>query len=585
MEYTTHRLRFGNWRPQAIRSLACDSSLAYIAVGREDGDIEIFDCEVRICTQPIFRIPGQENFQLRQILWKSSRLFGISLRGFIFECDLRSLTIKNVRDTYGGAAWCMTSTSRTQNLAVGCDDGSCRLFSTENDSLEYQRTLPASGSRILSVAFHPSKPQLFMGGADGIIRCVDDVTGRNLFRMSANIAPGVPVHILCLHVLSDSTVISGDSQGNVQFWDGVMGVLTTTIHQHAAQILALAVDPSENFIFASGVDTRVTCLRRVNGESKEDEASDMHWVYTTSHRIHSHDVYSLAICQHRPGQETSTAWASVNCPLSARHGPLLLSGGVDTKLCLYSVKDFSKYRPIHILPIPSKRILSTSADGTMMALQHSHHIDIWRMNYIPVSQVEDHLNQTRRILAPVIPLDMTDETDKEEKSISLQTEQRCFLLGTIQLKDPNNIVCTAISPCGSLLVASTVMGTRMWQLDILTASRKIVELLQITKVELPLQLNTHSTALCFSNDGSSFAVATSKGVIWFADIHRSDGKAYVQLRDSLDHKDAVLSLAAVSKRDESSSYAVTEMAFNSDSQWLGVSTIQRRAWFYDIDRY
>lgn len=46
MEYTTHRIRFGNWRPQAIRSIACDPSLAYIAVGREDGDIEIFDYEV-----------------------------------------------------------------------------------------------------------------------------------------------------------------------------------------------------------------------------------------------------------------------------------------------------------------------------------------------------------------------------------------------------------------------------------------------------------------------------------------------------------------------------------------------------------
>ena len=529
----------------------------------------------------MFRIPGQENFQLRQIRWNSSRLFGISLRGFIFECDFQSLTITNIRDTYGGAAWCMTTTSRTQNIAIGCDDGSCRLFTTENDSLEYLRTVPTSGSRILSVAYHPSKSQLFMGCADGIIRCVDDVTGRSLFRMSANVAPGVPVHILCLHVLSDSTVISGDSQGNVQFWDGAVGVLTTTIHQHAAQILALAIDASENFIFASGVDSRVTCLRRVNGEVKEEEqASDMHWVYTTSHRLHSHDVYTLAICQHRPSRESSTPWALANCPLSAEYGPLLLSGGVDTKICLYSVKDFSKYRPISILPIPSKRILSFSSDGTMMALQHAHHIDIWRVNYMASSQVLEHWNRKKSTHAPVMPLDMHDETDKEEISASrTNNEQRCALLGTIQLKDANSIICSAMSPCGSLLVASTVTGARMWQLNVQPSK------LEVTKVELPTQLNIHSTAMCFNKDGTSLAVATSKGVIWLADIQRINGKTNVQLRDSLEHKEAVRNLVSELKKDEmSSAHVVTEMAFNADNQWLGVNTIGRRAWVYDIDR-
>ena len=477
----------------------------------------------------------------------------------------------------------MTTTSRTPNLAIGCDDGSCRLFSTEYNSLEYQRTLPTSGSRILSIAYHPSKSQLYFGCADGIIRCVDDVTGRSLYRMSANVAQGVPVHILCLNVLSDSTVISGDSQGNVQFWDGAVGVLTTTIHQHAAQILALAVDASENFIFASGVDSRVTCLRRVSGESKED-TSDMHWVYSSSHRLHSHDVYSLAICHPRPGKESSTPWPMTSCPLSVQHGPLLLSGGVDTKLCLYSVKEFAKYRPFNLFPTPAKRILLSSTDGTMMALQQAHRLDIWRIHYLSSSQLEDHVSVKRRTQAPVIPLEIHDETDKEE-AISLPNEQRCVLLGTIQLKDVNNIVCSALSPCGTLLVASTVTGTRMWQLDVQSKSRKCHASLQITKVELPPQLNTHSHAICFSNDGSSLAVATSKGVIWFADIQRNHGKTSVQVRDTLEHKEAVLSFLNDPKDDMSYAAVVTDMTFNSDNQWLGVSTLCRRAWIYDIDRY
>lgn len=48
MEYFSHRLRFGNWQPKAVHSIASEASLSYIAVGREDGDIEIFDYEVGI---------------------------------------------------------------------------------------------------------------------------------------------------------------------------------------------------------------------------------------------------------------------------------------------------------------------------------------------------------------------------------------------------------------------------------------------------------------------------------------------------------------------------------------------------------
>lgn len=513
---------------------------------------------------------------MKQIIWVSSRLFGISLRGFIFECDLHTLTLKNIRDTYGGAAWSMTNTSRTHCIAVGCDDGAVRIFTTENDSLEYQRTLPTTGSRILSLAYHPSKSQLFMGCADGTIRCVNDTTGRSIYRMTGNISQGVTVHILCLHVLSDSTVVSGDSLGNVQFWDGTVGVLTTTIHQHAAQILALAVDPSEDFIFASGVDSRVTCLRRAKGDS---DAADMQWVYTTSHRSHSHDVFSLAVCQ-QIGQETVPFPRNSNCPLSARHGPILLSGGLDTKLCVYSVVEFSKYRPSSILPIPAKGVLSSSADASIMAFQHYHHIDIWRVKYVSASQLEGYVDKKKRnTVNPKIHED-TNDTDKEDT-----LEQRCVVLGTIQLKDVNNIICSALSPCGTLLMASTVTGSRMWHIQLNSRSGSNSESLVISKMELPSQLNTHCHAIRFSNDGGSLAAALGDGTIWLADISYTEKKPRVILRDSMEHKQAVVEVIGESKDGGAMAAIVNELVFNSDNQWLGIRTIGRRAFIYDIDRY
>jgi hypothetical protein len=46
MEYEAHRLRFADWQPSAIKSICCDAASERLAVGREDGEIEIFDYKV-----------------------------------------------------------------------------------------------------------------------------------------------------------------------------------------------------------------------------------------------------------------------------------------------------------------------------------------------------------------------------------------------------------------------------------------------------------------------------------------------------------------------------------------------------------
>ena len=107
MQLDVHRLRFGNWVPSAIKSIAVDPSAPHmVAVGRVDGDIEIYNGNSKWYKQ--CHIAGKKNFKLQQLFWSTStkdgekyRLFGISLRGFIFEVDVKSLSIVNVSDTYG----------------------------------------------------------------------------------------------------------------------------------------------------------------------------------------------------------------------------------------------------------------------------------------------------------------------------------------------------------------------------------------------------------------------------------------------------------------------------------------------------
>lgn len=87
-DFKVHRVRIGDWVPSPIKSIASDLHSTKIAVGRIDGDIEICDSACKYYTQA--RVSGQKEFQLQSLIWSTvkedqGRLFGVSLRGFLFE--------------------------------------------------------------------------------------------------------------------------------------------------------------------------------------------------------------------------------------------------------------------------------------------------------------------------------------------------------------------------------------------------------------------------------------------------------------------------------------------------------------------
>jgi WD40 repeat protein len=140
------------------------------------------------------------DFKLQGLVWsqfhsekeEAGRLFGISLKGFLFEVDLSTSSLSNLHDTYGGAAWSLAASPRSNLLAVGGEDGVIRLFRyTAPHQLEYVKSLPTSGSRVLSLMFHPEKHQLFVGCSDGTVRCLDEDTGRVHFRLTGDVQHGV----------------------------------------------------------------------------------------------------------------------------------------------------------------------------------------------------------------------------------------------------------------------------------------------------------------------------------------------------------------------------------------------------------
>jgi U3 small nucleolar RNA-associated protein 4 len=67
-----------------------------------------------------------------------------------------------------------------------------------------------------------------------------------------------PPCVWSLAVLPNGTIVSGDGDGAVQFWDGGFGTLLSRHQQFAADVLALAASPDGNSVWASGVDPRVS---------------------------------------------------------------------------------------------------------------------------------------------------------------------------------------------------------------------------------------------------------------------------------------------------------------------------------------
>ena len=76
-------------------------------------------------------------------------------------------------------------------------------------------------------------------------------------------------------MLPDGTLVSGDSLGNVQFWDAQHGTLLQGFARHRGPVLALAALPDGRTIFASGVDNQV-------GSSPQCFLGQLHWAAAVS---------------------------------------------------------------------------------------------------------------------------------------------------------------------------------------------------------------------------------------------------------------------------------------------------------------
>ena len=436
---------------------------------------------------PSVRTTFSCNFQKEAFeSYSNRRLFGASIMdGTIFEIDFAKRRHKNVIGSGGGAVYSLISLpisteSCSGYIAAGCEDGIVRIYyyddNDNNDTimktekaaskLELVWALPTTGAPVLSLALlKPPKGSksivgsiLYAGIADGTIRkyeCVPSSTISNnyqsireghtarwkpSFRMTLdNLGLDTPTKVWALQVLSNNTLISGDSLGQVQFWDGATGIVMQSFKQNSqsAPVLDIAVDPLEEKVFVAGVDSRVICIEKVRMNHDDVQSNPLgDWILTHAHRPHSHDVRGLAICCQKDPSGGDATWREDEL----RNVQFLCSGGVDTKICTYSIQDFKIHRPKRMFHMPFSSPIALATKKRVFTVMRDTSIDFYKL--------KDKASHSAPNSEPNI---MEGENENGIGSIGLETH--------------HNLICCDISQDGTLFAVSDSANLMLFEIE------------------------------------------------------------------------------------------------------------------------
>uniref|UniRef100_A0A671MKT7 Uncharacterized protein n=1 Tax=Sinocyclocheilus anshuiensis TaxID=1608454 RepID=A0A671MKT7_9TELE len=466
-EFKVHRVRFFDYMPSGIRALAFNRDTERMAVARMDGSVEIFHCSDRFFQEKI--IPGREQCGIEGLSWVGDRLFSAGLNGGITEYDLTNQKVKYTIDAYGGPIWTITGNQQGTHLAVGCEDGTVKLFEVNEDKIQFERNLDRQKSRIVSLSWHPSGSKIAAGMMD-MIQIFNVETGHSIHRMLADRGVGTSRSKECVVwsvvYLSDGTIISGDSVGMVKLWDDQTGTLIKSHNVTKCDVLTLSVSQNEDSLVAGTSEGTVVQFQFVSMVLGKD---DKEWVRTRTFKNHTHDIRAVV--------EITTA---------------VVSGGMDAQLVVKPLLDkievrsaASALRKIHF---PHRRLVFCARNSGLMLFQYPGRLELWRLG------------------------------ESEGKGCSVFVKRNPEKLLHLKVKGEDHIHCSALSPCGEWIVYSTASSLRLYRLNY---QRFLFLFFQISK--LPKVLSS-ANQLCFSSDSSHLFSASTQSSVHIVSLSQSGCK-------------------------------------------------------------
>uniref|UniRef100_A0A3B4BIV5 Uncharacterized protein n=1 Tax=Periophthalmus magnuspinnatus TaxID=409849 RepID=A0A3B4BIV5_9GOBI len=353
-EFKVHRVRFFDYMPSGIRALAFNRGTERLAVARDQGSVELFNFPDNYCQEKQV-IPGRDGRSVEALCWVGSRLFSVGLDGLITEYDLDNLRPKYTVEAYGGPVWSISCNLEGNLLAVGCEDGTVKIFEVLDDRIQFQRNLDRQ-KRIISVSWHPSGTKIAAGMMD-MIRIFDAETHaihRLLVERGVGTAKNREVVVWSLAYLSDNTIISADSAGKVQIWDGLTGTLIRSHYITKWDVLALSVQDESSLIAGTSEGTVVQFQFLSSGEQQDKE-----WIRTRTFKNHTHDVRALVLTD------------------------IAVVSGMDTQLVvrplLDKVEKNTAESALRKIVFPFKSLVSCAKKAGLLLFQFPDHLEVWRL--------------------------------------------------------------------------------------------------------------------------------------------------------------------------------------------------------------
>ncbi|XP_042336585.1 U3 small nucleolar RNA-associated protein 4 homolog isoform X2 [Sceloporus undulatus] len=494
VELVVHRARLFGFVPSGVRALAASPSAGLLASSRLDGALELFALRSNAFRHKV--IPGHETRVPEAICFAAGdRLFGASLNGDVFEYDLEKLCVKYSLDAFGGPIWSMAADPTGTQLAVGCDDGSIKLFAVLSDRIQFERHLDRQKGRILSLSWHPSGTKIAAGSLD-LILVFDIKSGRAIQQIHVDRRLQESHAQKCVvwgvAFLSDGTIVSADSAGKVQFWDSEMGTLFSKHPVSKSAALCVALSETEDSLVVGTSDGSVyqfqlLPVRLDNGENQ--------WVRTRRYQIHTHDVRAVA--------HTATAF---------------FSGGLDGQIVirpLVEKVEFKTYEAaLRKITFPHQCLVSCARKARLLLFQYPQHLELWRLG-------------------------ATNATGKAGEILPLSHPPEHLL--QLKAKGPDHIGSSCVSPCGTWIAYST--ASKFCLHRVLLSGDQI----SIKRVPDTPKLLRSAHHLLFSADSTRLFVASNRGCVHILKLLKAGTCKFLHtLRPNSETAEAVYLLSASS---------------------------------------
>lgn len=345
-------------------------------------------------------------------------------------------------------------------------------------------------------------------------------------------------------VCRNNTIVSGDSCGNVMFWDTKTATMRQSIHAHGADVLCIAASKDGDRVFTSGVDRKIVSFKRAGKKNNHKKDGLVHdWINVGNRRYHWHDVRGLALDE-RP------------------HIDCIISGGVDVELVACPANDFPKMMQNRLPPFPDKYIVSMSKSHKLIMSTFFNSISLWR------------LGEAASV-----------DTSSKQAALPEMTKPHQLAL-ELKLKPDCNITSSALSEDASWIAVSDVENVRLFRVSQSSEPGQLeVKKFRAFEKELNTYLATHGAAagahhVRFTPGSDKLVIVTAESRILIVDLTHWEEETFQVLREFRHHCGLDSEGNAL---DNPQVATVISIDISSDGQWLVTGDELNRIHVFNLD--